>query len=185
MKEYGTPGEKNQLVFSQKKSRRLSMMPTLPQPMLAKKGITQLFQLNKNQRRLSVKITSKRLSQLELMNKTVGNNAGDNIIPQESKVGKMLSDLTTRRVIILVLAMLISVPLFTDQTYQDDNTSFETGINLLKRYKPHTPQFDFLFQSIVQAELKNPNPLIYMSALDYVWEGYGIDVSKNHLTFHR
>lgn len=36
------------------------------------------------------------------------------MIPQESKVGKMLSDLTTRRVIILVLAMLISVPLFTD-----------------------------------------------------------------------
>jgi hypothetical protein len=105
------------------------------------------------------------------------------MIPQESKVGKMLSDLTTRRVIILVLAMLISVPLFTDTTYQDENTSFETGINLLKRYKPHTPQFDFLFQSIVQAELKNPNPMIYLSALDYVWEGYGIDVSTHYLTF--
>jgi hypothetical protein len=74
------------------------------------------------------------------------------MIPQESNVGKMLSDLTTRRVIILVLAMLISVPLFTDLTYQEENTSFETGINLLKRYKSHTPQFDFLFQSIVVSE---------------------------------
>jgi len=92
------------------------------------------------------------------------------MVPQESKVGKMLSDLTTRRVIILVLAMLISVPLFSDTTYQDDNTSFETGINLLKRYKPHTAQFDYLFETILQTELKNPNPLIYMSALDYVWE---------------
>jgi hypothetical protein len=57
-----------------------------------------------------------------------------NMIPQESKVGKMLSDLTTRRVIILVLAMLISVPLFTDTTYQDENTSFQIGVTLLQRY---------------------------------------------------
>lgn len=32
----------------------------------------------------------------------------ENFIPQESKVGKKLSDLTTRRVIILVLSMLIT-----------------------------------------------------------------------------
>ncbi len=99
------------------------------------------------------------------------------MIPQESKVGKMLSDLTTRRVIILVLAMLISVPLFTDVTYQEENTSFEFGVSLLQRYKPHTPQFDALFQSIVEAELKNPNPVIYIGALDYTWEPYGLDVS--------
>jgi len=36
---------------------------------------------------------------------------------QESKVGKQLSDLTARRVIILVLAMLISVPIFSDTTW--------------------------------------------------------------------
>ena len=46
------------------------------------------------------------------------------VVPQESKVGKKLSDLTTRRVIILVLAMLISVPIFSDSTYKDDNTSY-------------------------------------------------------------
>ena len=67
------------------------------------------------------------------------------MIPQESKVGKMLSDLTTRRVIILVLAMLISNPLFTDATYQEENTSFELGVGLLQKFKPHTPQFDALF----------------------------------------
>ena len=146
------------------------MMHSNPSPILPKKNVTQLFQLNKNQRRLSVKISSKMRSRLEFEKNTVGNNQGDNLVPQESKVGKMLSDLTTRRVIILVLAMLISVPLFSDTTYQDDNTSFETGINLLKRYKPHTTQFDYLFETILQTELKNPNPLIYMSALDYVWE---------------
>jgi len=97
----------------------------------------------------------------------------------------MLSDLTTRRVIILVLAMLISVPLFTDVTYQEENTSFEIGIKLLQRYKPHTPQFDALFESIVEAELKNPNPVIYIGALDYVWEPLGLDVIIGLLMTYR
>jgi hypothetical protein len=34
------------------------------------------------------------------------------IVGEESKVGKKLSDLITRRVIVLVLAMLLSVPVF-------------------------------------------------------------------------
>ena len=88
----------------------------------------------------------------------------------------MLSDLTTRRVIILVLAMLISVPIFTDSTYQDENNSFQIGINMLQRYQAHTPQFDALFKSIVETEMQNPNPIIYISAQDYVWESYDVDV---------
>lgn len=45
------------------------------------------------------------------------NDDEDIEVPQESKVGKKLSDLTTKRTIILVLAMLFSVPLFSDSTY--------------------------------------------------------------------
>jgi preprotein translocase subunit SecF len=45
------------------------------------------------------------------------NEEEDIEVPQESKVGKKLSDLTTKRTIILVLAMLFSVPLFSDSTY--------------------------------------------------------------------
>lgn len=40
-------------------------------------------------------------------------------IPKESKVGKKLSDLTTRRVIMLVLAMMFAVPIFTVSTYKN------------------------------------------------------------------
>jgi len=36
---------------------------------------------------------------------------------EESKVGKKLSDLTTKRVIVLVLTMMFSVPLFMLTTY--------------------------------------------------------------------
>lgn len=56
-------------------------------------------------------------------------------LPVESKVGKKLSDLTTRRVIILVLAMLFSVPLFSTSTYLEDPTSYEYGLAMLSSYR--------------------------------------------------
>lgn len=54
-------------------------------------------------------------------------------IPQESKVGKKLSDLTTRRVIILVLAMLFSVPLFSVESYITIPDSYSFGLTLLSQ----------------------------------------------------
>ena len=50
----------------------------------------------------------------------------------ESKVGKKLSEITTRKVIILVLAMLFSSVLFKTNTYLDEPDSFEYGLNLIK-----------------------------------------------------
>lgn len=51
-------------------------------------------------------------------------------------MGKKLSDLTTRRVIILVLIMMFSVPLFTLSTYTDvdSNTGFAFGLELIALY---------------------------------------------------
>jgi hypothetical protein len=57
-----------------------------------------------------------------------------NVIPKESKVGKKLSDLTTRRVIILILSMLISVPLFADSTYVDYNDSYDAALRLMSAF---------------------------------------------------
>ena len=55
------------------------------------------------------------------------------VLPQESKVGKKLSDLTTRRVIILVLAMLFSVPLFSVESYINIPDSYSFGLTLLSQ----------------------------------------------------
>ena len=51
---------------------------------------------------------------------------------KESKVGKKLSDFTTRKVIILVLAMLFSQPLTSVGTYIDDPSSYEYGLSLIQ-----------------------------------------------------
>ena len=49
-------------------------------------------------------------------------------MPQESKVGRKLTDLTTRKVILVVLVMLFSVPLFKSTTYYEFENSLTIGI---------------------------------------------------------
>jgi len=51
---------------------------------------------------------------------------------KESKVGRLLSEYTTRKVIILVLAMLFSTPLMTVDTYLDEPLSYEYGMSLIQ-----------------------------------------------------
>lgn len=65
-----------------------------------------------------------------------GLNAGKEA--EESKVGKRLSDLTTRKVIILVLIMICASPIFAVTTYKTENTYFEYGPILLKKHLPAT-----------------------------------------------
>ena len=43
-------------------------------------------------------------------------------------IGAMLSDLTTRRVIILVMTIMLSIPLFAIETYHDNVVSYDIGL---------------------------------------------------------
>jgi len=54
----------------------------------------------------------------------------------ESKVGQKLSDLTTQRVIIIVLCIMISIPLFDTGTYSEASTSYDLGLSLIYRNYP-------------------------------------------------
>lgn len=58
-------------------------------------------------------------------------NEEEKMMMQETKVGKKLSDLTTKRVIALVLSIMISIPLFTVTTYIPQYTSYESGVENL------------------------------------------------------
>lgn len=73
--------------------------------------------------------------------------------------------------------MLISVPIFSDTTFQDDNTSFKIGISMIKNYEPHSFQFNKLLKSIIETESASPSPLIYLDINDVIWESEGILVS--------
>lgn len=52
-------------------------------------------------------------------------------MPEESKVGKKLSEMTTRRVIMLVLGMMFGLPLFTTELYHETNTSYQFGMEVI------------------------------------------------------
>jgi hypothetical protein len=80
---------------------------------------------------------------------------------EESKVGKKLSDLTTRRVLILVIMMLLCVPLFTLSTYKEENTYFEYGLDLVGKYANDTSASTFttLYESYIDEHKGIPMPI--------------------------
>ena len=77
-------------------------------------------------------------------------------------MGKKLSDLTTKRVIILVLAMMFSVPIFSIYTYKDENNSFKFGLELMDQYSadPRGQEFQISFDTYRDKHSELRTPLI-------------------------
>jgi hypothetical protein len=55
--------------------------------------------------------------------------------------------------ILIILAMLFSVPLFDPTTYINAPTSYEFGLDVLANLVVGTPSFDYAFQYYIQGEL--------------------------------
>ena len=68
---------------------------------------------------------------------------------QESKVGKKLSEFTTRKVVILVLVMLFTSPVFTTSNYLEEPNTFNYGLDLLRDLDPRTEVGKELFNNII------------------------------------
>ena len=83
-------------------------------------------------------------------------------IPQETNVGKKLSDLTTKRVITLVMSVMISIPLFSVDTYVSDFTSEESGLNSLWEIKKtgDTYAFELTWKNYRDAHIGIRNSMI-------------------------
>lgn len=46
----------------------------------------------------------------------------------ESEVGKILSESTTKKVILLIFAVMVSIPFFDNATYWQTTVSFDSGL---------------------------------------------------------
>lgn len=83
---------------------------------------------------------------------------------QETNLGKKLSDLTTKRVITIVLAVIISIPLLQQTTYVE-RTSIEEGflndINLWGD-KPCSPIFDLTVNTVIEKFSGSSTPLVFL-----------------------
>jgi hypothetical protein len=90
-------------------------------------------------------------------------------VPEESKVGKKLSDLTTRRVIILVLAIVFSVPIFGVDTYLDAPKSHEMSLSIIEVFAPGTLGFNVSWNTFIKVETALQTPLVYASVANYTY----------------
>ena len=100
-------------------------------------------------------------------NKPVGS------VPEESKVGKKLSDLTTRRVIILVLSMMIGIILFKSSFYYEMTNSMDFGIRIFEEFDSvNDPNFNLTFNIYINEHLNISTPIIFFQISNVTYGTY-------------
>ena len=83
---------------------------------------------------------------------------------EESNVGHRLSELTTKRVILLVLGMMFVLPLFSNSMYVDENSSYVYGLKLLDRVS-ETDSLDIVWENFLQQHENLFTPVIFIEVL--------------------
>tara|TARA_B110001450_G_scaffold250543_1_gene269377 strand:- start:855 stop:1079 length:225 start_codon:yes stop_codon:yes gene_type:complete len=68
----------------------------------------------------------------------------------ESKVGKKLSDFTTRKVVILVLVMLFTSPIFSVRTYLEEPDSYNYGLEMIRIVGPRSDAGKAMWKNIIE-----------------------------------
>lgn len=81
-------------------------------------------------------------------------------VPEESKVGKRLSDLTTKRVVILVLGMMFGLPLFTLSLYYEENNSFTFGLEMIAKFRGSDTEYTLCWNRYISEHSDIDTPLI-------------------------
>lgn len=89
---------------------------------------------------------------------------------QESAVGKKLSDLTTRKVILIVLAMLLSAPFFIVTTFIQDPDGIGIGLEFIGLFEPGSDGFNFALETYVTEMKANRKDLLLINASGVSWE---------------
>ncbi|CAD8045835.1 unnamed protein product [Paramecium sonneborni] len=79
---------------------------------------------------------------------------------QESNVGSRLSDLVMRRVITIILAILISIPVLTLDTYQETLNSYDSGIFRIGQFRNHQQLIEILTKQYVEFHQEELFPIL-------------------------
>lgn len=83
---------------------------------------------------------------------------------EESNVGQRLSEITTKRVILLVLGMMFVLPLFSNSMYIDNNTSYTYALRVLDR-ATETDNFDIVWDNFLAQHEDLFTPVIFIEVL--------------------
>lgn len=86
---------------------------------------------------------------------------------KESRVGKKLSDLTMKRVIIIVLILVFFVPMFSSSYFSETDYDFTIQLNIMTKLsdQPQANTDDILsiFNQYISDNSKRSNPVVYCS----------------------
>ena len=94
-------------------------------------------------------------------------------VPEESKVGKLLADRTTKKVIILVLAMMIGIILFSSSFYLEKKTGMEYGLKIFKNFKSiNDPNLNLSFSIYVTENIGTNSPVLYARVGNLIYGDY-------------
>lgn len=96
-------------------------------------------------------------------------------VGKESRVGKQMSEVTMRRVIIIVLALLFVLPLFDNEFYYTARTSWEFGLDELYSFYDRSG-FDVVKDKYLSYHKNDIRPIVY---LKYEVEGKFIEWEAN------
>ena len=80
---------------------------------------------------------------------------------EESNVGQRLSEITTKRVILLVLGMMFVLPLFSNSMYVNNNTSYTYALRMLDR-ATETDNFDIVWDNFLEQHENLFTPVIFI-----------------------
>ena len=111
----------------------------------------------------------------ESISKTNNEETGE--VPEESKVGKLLADRTTKKVIILILSMMIGIILFNTSFYLEKKTGMEMGLKLFSNFASmNDPDLNLSFSIYVSENLGTSSPMVY-AKVGYLVYDSGTNVS--------
>lgn len=94
-------------------------------------------------------------------------------LPEESQVGKRLSDQISKRTILLVLSIIVMAPFLSSSMYMDKDTSFKYGLKWLNHFIGGDPDtFEEAWQAYITDHSDIDKPIIYLEISDLrVWKG--------------
>jgi hypothetical protein len=97
------------------------------------------------------------------------------LVPQESRLSKKLSESNQKNIILLVLAVLFSIPFFNYLNYLDDPDSYTFSISLLQSTSTNSALFTTDLTVFIDTMSKTHHPVLYVLADGFIWR----DVSKD------
>jgi hypothetical protein len=129
--------------------------------------IVRLLRLNNLYKNSEKFIEKKREKKL---NEKGGENK--NINQSESNVGKQLSELTTSRVIVLVLTMMIGILLFNTSFYIESRSSMDLGIKIFKNFNITDSNLNLTFNIYVNEHQNISTSILYAQVGKLIYGDY-------------